>query len=171
MELYLVDKSPAMVSAWESVFFDVPEITIYHGNILDYAENTIVSPANSYGYMDGGIDHVYRNFFGISIEHFVQKGIRKTGENYLPVGSSILVSTGNKTIPYLIVAPTMFLPEPISPHNCFYAMSAVLNCADKFTDKIKKVFCPGLGTGVGQVEPLDSAREMKVAYVRWKEKT
>lgn len=170
MKLYLIDQAPTMVSAWDSVFFDLPEITIYHGNILDYAENTVVSPANSYGYMDGGIDRVYRDFFGIPIENTVQDSIRKTDENYLPVGSSILVRTGNKKIPYMIVAPTMFLPEPIRPQNCFYAMSAILNTVDKFEEKIKKVFCPGLGTGVGQVEPLESAKAMKAAYLKWKEK-
>lgn len=168
MELFLIDTSPVIVSAWDRVFFDLPEIVIEQGNILDRAENTIVSPANSYGYMDGGIDRVYRDFFGTSIENTVQDSIKKKWGNYLPVGSSILVQTGSQTIPYLIVAPTMFLPEPIKPQNCFYAMSAILNAVDKHKNIVSKVFCPGLGTGVGQVEPIESAKEMKAAYLKWK---
>jgi len=169
MKLHLVDTMPEMVTAWDRVFFDTPDVEIHHGNILDFAEDTIVSPANSYGYMDGGIDKVYRDHFGIKIEQTVQNAIIKTGESYLPVGSSLIVRTGNSKVPLMIIAPTMFLPEAVKPQNCFYAMSAILNAYNKNQENIKNIYCPGLGTGVGQVEPIESAKEMKAAYLKWQQ--
>lgn len=169
MKLSLIDTSSEMITAWERVFFDLPDVEIQHGNILDFAEDTIVSPANSYGYMDGGIDKVYRDHFGIEIEKTVQEAINKTGEKYLPVGSALIVKTDDTKVPLMIVAPTMFLPEAVKSQNCFFAMSAILNIYSKHKNKIKNIYCPGLGTGVGQVEPLDSAKEMKAAYLKWQQ--
>jgi O-acetyl-ADP-ribose deacetylase (regulator of RNase III) len=169
MKLFLIDTSPEMITAWDRVFFDTSDVEIEHGNILDFAEDTIVSPANSYGYMDGGIDKVYRDHFGIEIEKSVQNAIRNTGETYLPVGSAVIVKTNNLRVPLMIVAPTMFLPEAVKPQNCFFAMSAILNIYTKHKNKIENIYCPGLGTGVGQVEPIDSAKEMKSAYLKWKQ--
>lgn len=166
MKLYLVDTSLDIVTAWETAFSKFEGVTIECGDILNLAHDTLVSPANSYGYMDGGIDRIYRDHFDIQIEHTVQKEIGKREEGYLPVGESIVVPTHDKVIPRLIVAPTMFLPEPIKPDKCFFAMTSILNTASKHAD-IEHVFCPGLGTGVGQVEPMDSANEMARAYTKW----
>lgn len=167
MQLHLVDVSPEIVEAWKTAFNGLDDVVIACGNILELAEDTIVSPANSYGYMDGGIDQIYRDFFGLQIETTVQDSIRQKGWSSLPVGSSIVVKTNHKRIPFMIVAPTMFLPEPIKPENCFYAMFAVLNAWNRNSHIIKKVFCPGLGTGVGCVDPTDSANEMAKAYTKW----
>jgi hypothetical protein len=57
--LTLVDKQEALVSALQQEFASFPEVSIVEGNILELAENCIVSPANSYGFMDGGIDLQY----------------------------------------------------------------------------------------------------------------
>ena len=157
-----------MVSAWRETFADFKEVNIVRGNIIQLAENTIVSPANGYGYMDGGIDLVYSSFFGSKLNQKVQKAICRKTQNYLPVGSSIVIPTDNNRIPYMIVAPTMVLPEAIPARNCFYAMFAILQAVSKDRDKITEVYCPGLGTGVGCVKPKDAAREMAFAYSRWK---
>jgi O-acetyl-ADP-ribose deacetylase (regulator of RNase III) len=59
MRLHLVDVQPDVVSAWREAFSVFPEVTIRQGDILGVAVNTIVSPANSHGFMDGGIDAQY----------------------------------------------------------------------------------------------------------------
>jgi len=41
---------------------------------------------------------------------------------------------------------------------------------EKQKDIHKKVFCPGLSTGVGGVSPREAAKEMYNAYVDWKNK-
>ena len=64
MQLHLVDINSAVVDAWRSAFREFPEVSVQCNDLLAVAENTIVSPANSLGYMDGGIDAAYLEFFG-----------------------------------------------------------------------------------------------------------
>lgn len=67
-------------------------------------------------------------------------------------------------MPCLIFAPTMENPGPAGPENCFFAMSAALKVAAQHADRITKVFCSGLGTGIGEVDSRAAAREMASAY-------
>ena len=158
-----VDTNPDLVRFWEEAFEGVADVSFHCADILELAHDTLVSPANSYGYMDGGIDRHYRNYFGIGIEQAVQAAIAETGHSYLPVGKAIMVPTGHESIQKLIVAPTMFLPEPIPAADCGKAMSAAIRCVRSYPD-IETVFCPGFGTGIGQVDPRDAAREMADAF-------
>lgn len=166
MELHLVDQNPAVVTAWQTSFANVEGVFIHYGDILLIAEEAIDSPANSYGYMDGGIDDLYIKFFGLKIQTILHKVIEKRSEGYLPVGCAETIKTDHHRIPYLIAAPTMVTPEAIPSNNCFYAMIAILNLASQYPH-IGKIFCPGLGTGVGCVEPNLAAQEMLVAFNKW----
>ncbi len=167
MKLHLIDISPDIVAAWEAAFQDFSDVRIECGNIMELAHNTIVSPANSYGYMDGGIDLVYRNFFGYEIEHIVQGEIEQRQEKHLPIGEAILVETGHERITHMISAPTMFIPEPIPARNCGLAMEAILQTAYENSDVVSDIFCPGLGTGIGRVSVEDAADEMARVYRGW----
>ncbi|HWA83633.1 MAG TPA: hypothetical protein VG820_09380 [Fimbriimonadaceae bacterium] len=51
---------------------------VFHGNLLDVAADAYVSPANSFGIMDGGIDIVLRDRFPL-VESRVQDAIALTG--------------------------------------------------------------------------------------------
>jgi O-acetyl-ADP-ribose deacetylase (regulator of RNase III) len=167
MELWLVDRNPDLVRAWEVEFEGIPNVFIHHGDILSIAENTIVSPANSYGIMDGGIDLTYTEYFGTRPQQEIQKKIALRSEGYLPVGSAVLVETGNAKISFMISAPTILVPQQIDKANVFFAMSAILKIADLNRDKVKKIYCPGLGTGTGRVAPEDAANEMANCYKKW----
>lgn len=166
MELHLVDQNPAVVTAWQTSFAHIEGVFIHPGDILSIAEDTIVSPANSYGYMDGGIDNLYIKFFGLKTQTTLHKIIEKRLEGYLPVGCAEIIKTDHHRIPYMIAAPTMVTPEAIPSKNCFYAMIAILNLASQYPH-IGKIFCPGLGTGIGCVEPTLAAQEMAMAYRKW----
>ena len=166
MRLHLVDRSADLVREWGVAFRSFPEVVIERGDILKTAHTTLISPANSYGYMNGGIDLAYRNFFGTHIERAVQNKIREVAGNYLPVGRAILVETGHARIRYLISAPTMFIPEPIDAIACESAMAAALEVVLSHEAAQQAVFCPGLGTGVGCVSPRDAARAMAAAYAK-----
>ena len=168
MHLHLVDTNSELVLAWTNAFRRFPEVEIRHENLLAIAEHCVVSPANSYGFMDGGIDAAYCAFFGRSIEGKVKEAIALRSEKMLPVGSSLSVATGNARIPYLIVAPTMTMPEAVESQNCYRAMRAILRIADQQQEIAKKIFCPGLGTGVGMVPPENAAAMMAQAYQDWK---
>jgi O-acetyl-ADP-ribose deacetylase (regulator of RNase III) len=167
MQLHLVDQESKLVEAWEEHFKDCPEVAVVQGDILAIAHNSIVSPANSFGLMDGGIDLTYIEFFGTQLQVVVLDAISHRSEGMLPVGASVVVKTGNPRIQYLIVAPTMMVPELVPASNCFFAMSAVLRAADNYPG-ITDVYCPGLATGIGCV-PFDvAASEMANAYRKWK---
>ena len=107
MQLWLVDINHDVVAAWRGAFKLHPEVQIVEGDILTLAENTIVSPANSYGFMDGGIDRAYTDYFGLRAQTELQDSIARREEGYLPVGASLLVRTGNERVPFMICAPTM----------------------------------------------------------------
>jgi O-acetyl-ADP-ribose deacetylase (regulator of RNase III) len=165
-QLHLVDVSTEMVSAWRWAFAAHPEVRIVEASIVEVARGVVVSPANSYGEMGGGVDLVYRRHFGREIERRVQAKIRETFGNYLPIGEALLVETGSTVIPHLISAPTMFLPEPTTAENVYLAMSAALRVATSPDASIEAVFCPGMGTGVGRLPFTTAASAMARAYAR-----
>ncbi len=168
MRLQLVDLNETLVSAWATAFSQFPEVSIHHGDVLAMAENGVVSPANSHGFMDGGADSAYRDFFGEQIERQVQTAILRLPEGHLPVGASLVVRTDHPRVPYLIVAPTMTMPEVVEPRNCYRAMRALLRVAGENVDVGRIVFSPGLATGVGRVAPEVAALMMAEAYRDWK---
>ena len=164
MELILVDTNNDFVDELQNAFAPFSEVKIFCDSILNVAENSVVSPANSFGRMDGGIDLAYANYFGWDLEERVMDAIDRLPGAILEVGSSIIVNTNHKKIPWLIVSPTMRTPEPVPSSHAYFAMSSTLKVAHKNPDKIKKIFCPGLGTGVGRISYADAATEMARAY-------
>ena len=167
MELWLVDQNNELVNAWKEAFSDLPHVFIRRGDILSLAENAIVSPANSLGMMDGGIDLAYLNHFGLGMQSRVFEAIAEQPDGMLPVGAAVVVETGDAKVPLLVCAPTMVTPEPVPRANAFFAMSAALSAAERHAAQIRKLFCPGLATGIGCVAPADAAAEMAHAYRKW----
>ena len=167
MKLHLVDLNIELVEYWQTAFVENYEVEILCADMLEVAHSCVVSPANSYGFMDGGIDYVYYNYFGPDIQVKVQQAIAKRPEGMLPVGASLIVETGDSKIPFLLVAPTMEMPGAVRFSHCYHAMVAILRAANTYPQNISDVFCPGLATGVGRVEPEYAAQEMASAYHDW----
>jgi len=168
MQLHLVDSDATIAAALQMAFAHFPEVSVAQADLLAAAQNCVVSPANSFGFMDGGIDLAYFNFFGSQIQQRVQEAIARRPEGHLPVGTSLAIRTGHAQIPFLIVAPTMFLPESVDPSHSYRAMRAVLRIADTNPEIARAIYCPGLGTGVGRVPHADAAAAMAEAYKDWK---
>lgn len=164
MKLHFVDQNRDVVAALGRAFAPFPEVKVSFGNILDVAEISVVSPANSSGFMDGGIDAVYRRYFGQQIEDKVRSAVATRPEGYLPVGTSLVVPTSDSRIPYMIIAPTMLMPEAVSALNAARALRAVMRAQAAHASLLTNVYCPGLCTGVGQVEPDEAAIVMAAAY-------
>lgn len=78
MTLHLVDRNISLVNAWREAFRGFPEVAVQHGDMLKLAKHCLVSAANSFGFMDGGIDAAYWEFFGPQIERAVQEAIPRT---------------------------------------------------------------------------------------------
>ncbi len=168
MNLCLVDLDAELVAAWRVAFAPFSEVSIRQADLLEVASNCVVSPSNGYGFMDGGIDAAYRAHFGRRIERIVRDAISRRPEGHLPVGASLVVRTGHERIPFMIVAPTMLMPEPVPGENSFRAMMAVLRVAIPDAQLARAVYCPGLGTGVGMIPPTEAAAMMARAYAHWR---
>jgi O-acetyl-ADP-ribose deacetylase (regulator of RNase III) len=167
MNLHLVGQNPSLVDAWRHSFHGFPEVEIAQADILTVARHCFVSPANSHGFMDGGIDASYRAFFDPGIECTVREAILLRPEQMLPVGASLVVQTGHPRIPYLIVAPTMEMPEPVPPIHSARALRAVLRLVGQHPELGDDIYCPGLGTGVGQIDAAAAAEQMASTYRDW----
>jgi O-acetyl-ADP-ribose deacetylase (regulator of RNase III) len=169
LALHLVDIQLELVEAWKEAFASFPEVNVHAGDILRIAENTIVSPANSYGFMDGGIDLQYREFFGVELEHRVREIVAARPEKRIPVGTAAVVRTQHSRIPFLILAPTMEMPEAVPATHAYRALRAVLRRFGADSVIGRRIYCPGLGTLTGRIPVIAAAREMASAYRDWRE--
>lgn len=173
MHLNLIDTNPEVAEAWENVFADVPEVTVRLGSIFDYPADALISPANSFGYMNGGLDFAISKNLGWHLEKDLQRVIREKHYGELLVGQAEIIPTGHAGFPYLIAAPTMRTPMTITRGpNVYQAMKAILLLVrhgrlltgELVRERVKTLAVPGLGTGVGQVRPLVCARQMHLAW-------
>lgn len=173
MHFYFVDTNPEITAAWQQVFADVPQVSVHHGSVFDYLADVLVSPANSFGYMNGGIDFAISKHLGWHLEKELQQVIRGKYYGELLVGQAELLPTGHVDFPYLIAAPTMRTPMTITRGpNVYQAMKALLlllhhgrlPTGEAVRERVRSVVVPGLGTGVGQVRPLVCARSMRLAW-------
>jgi O-acetyl-ADP-ribose deacetylase (regulator of RNase III) len=169
LSLHLRDLSGDVVTAWRTVFSGTSNVEVTQGNILELTADAIVSPANSFGYMDGGIDLAYSRFFGFELQEQLQTLLHEHHYGELPVGQAVVLPTGNSRLPFLISAPTMRVPSSISKSiNVYLAFRAALVAAvahnGQSASSIVSLAVPGMGTGVGEVSPLRAARQMKIAY-------
>lgn len=165
MKLILCDINSEVVTAWEEFFHSDP-VTILKRSVLEiHAEGAcLVSPANSFGYMCGGIDLVYRNYFGKEIEQRVQQDIKDLYGESCPVGDGFCIATQDLEFPYLMVVPTMITPGPVADTaNAYDAFMCALEIAVNKTE-IKTLICPGLCTLTGKMNPRVSAMQMKCAF-------
>jgi O-acetyl-ADP-ribose deacetylase (regulator of RNase III) len=170
VKVVLVDVNPKMISAWRASFEGNPEVEIVHGSMLDQPVSAWVSPTNSAGRMDGGLDLVLKNFFGAGIEKTLQGSIKREYSGSLPVGHALCTPTEKMHPRYLISTPTMVG----SSDDISASMNVALACAAAFqavhrqnTDEpgaIRSVALPGLGAQTGRVPVEICADLMWTAY-------
>lgn len=173
----LVATDADLAAAWRRHLGDLPRVTVHEGSIFDLECDAAVSPANSFGFMRGGIDGAYSRAFGAQIERRVRQQISEHHDGELVVGGADIVETGNSSIPYLVVAPTMRVPmRLVDTVHPYLAARAVFRLVLRghFTGgpqhghpvsaRVHTVAMPGLGTGVGGVPPHTCAAQVRAAY-------
>jgi O-acetyl-ADP-ribose deacetylase (regulator of RNase III) len=164
IELHLCAIDPAMARAWAGHFGSQPNVHIHEADILGRKADAILSPANSFGFMDGGIDLAYSHFFGWELQDRLQQLLRRDHAGELPVGGAVVVPTQHKAIPFLVSAPTMRVPADISETvNVYLAFRAALLVV-RASKQIQSVLSPALGTGVGAMPIERASRQMYAAY-------
>jgi O-acetyl-ADP-ribose deacetylase (regulator of RNase III) len=167
--VYLRDRTPELVLGWRQAFRDRAAVVVERGDYFGRPTDAMVSPANSFGIMDGGLDLAIRDALGMQVEARVRRMIRERHHGELPVGWAEVVETGDSRWPYLICAPTMRIPEDVSgTPNAYLAFRAVMLAIRRHNaagaPRIASVVCSGLGTGVGRTPPRRCAAQMRVAY-------
>lgn len=170
MRLHFVDTNAACIDAIREVFGDEANATCCDVALLPVAERgrrvAFVSPANSLGFMDGGIDARYMQLFP-DVQTRVKARIRELNKftalrrPYLPVGSAVSTHVGNDT--WLISAPTMFLPHDVSTtRNAYLAMMAALRCAELLG--VDELVVPAMCTGYGKMPVTTAAQQQCRAW-------
>jgi O-acetyl-ADP-ribose deacetylase (regulator of RNase III) len=169
IQILLRDYNIDLVNAWSREFSGYSNIKISCGDIFEMKADAIISPANSFGFMNGGIDLVYSEYFGWKLQEALQNKIRDCFYGELPVGNATIIETKNDNIKYLISCPTMRVPENVSNTvNAYLAFRAglieTINFNKNNSDKIRSILCPGLGTLTGGIPEANCAKQMKHAY-------
>jgi len=180
MKLILADTDPSVIAGWKKHCDGLEDVAVHSGSIFDVACDALVSPANSFGFMDGGLDAHICDRFGWDLQNRVQDLIRSKFNGELLVGQATLVETKNPKMPYLISAPTMRVPMAVHKTvNAYLATRAVLLLVQLGTledgrpirDVVKTVAFSGLGTGVGEMSGENCALQMRAAiedFHQWK---
>jgi O-acetyl-ADP-ribose deacetylase (regulator of RNase III) len=161
LRISVCDLNPLFVAEARRHLMELPNvIEVAHRSVVDRPTDAVVSPANSFGFMDGGVDWAYLQFFGVELQRRFQMVIRLQKFQELLVGSAVAVPTYHEAIPYLIAAPTMRVPKIITdPADLMLATRAAVRVASDF--RFRRIVMPGMGTGCGQVLPGVAARAMR----------
>lgn len=169
-KVLLVDRSSAMCAAWRECFEDYEGVEVVEGDYFSRPADAMVSPANSFAIMDGGLDLVIRNMLGFEVQRDAQRLIVERHHGELPIGHAEIVATPHESWPWLVVAPTMRIPENVARTlNAYLAFRAVLLAVarhnrDGDRARIDSIVCSGLATGIGAMEPRRCALQMRMAY-------
>ena len=103
MRIYLASVKPQLAKDWRQFCGDLDFVSVHEGSIFDLQCDAVVSPANSFGFMDGGIDSLYSRRFGWHVQKRLQRLIQDEHHGELLVGAAEIVET-DAPIPFLIAA-------------------------------------------------------------------
>jgi O-acetyl-ADP-ribose deacetylase (regulator of RNase III) len=165
----LGDQNVERAQALASAFADVAAVQVVAGNLLDLSCDAIVSPANSFGDMGGGIDKAIDDFHQGEAQRRVMAAIAEQFFGELPVGVALVVELPGHRFPFVVAAPTMRVPGSVAGSiNAYLAMRAALVAVVRHNARggrpIRSLAVPGLGTGVGGIHPAEAAEQMRAAY-------
>lgn len=167
--IYLIDSNSSLVEEWSSEFREYLNVIPLGGDYFCKPVDCLVSPANSFGYMDGGVDRAILYELGDHIQTLVQSSIEEKFHGELPIGSSLIIKTNNSKWPHLACAPTMRVPSNVSNTlNAYLAFKAILSeiisINQATPNTIRSLVCCGLATGIGGLNANLCAKQMKYAY-------
>lgn len=175
IKVILVDINPKMIRAWRDTFENEEDVEVVHGSMIDQAVSAWVSPTNSQGNMDGGLDKVIKDHLGGGIEKALKKRIAERYQGRLPVGHAICTPTERPQPRYVISTPTMVgSSEDVSDTMnvalaCAAAFQAVNMQNDGEPGTIRSVAIPGLGANTGKVPVEICADLMWTGYSLFRE--
>jgi len=132
---------------------------VIKGDITKIKADAIVNPANSWMVMGGGVAGAIRRAGGRVIEAEARKYAP------VPVGSAVVTNAGKLPCKYVIHAPTMERPAMrTTVDKVRAAVQAALKAADNVG--VRSIAFPGMGTGVGGLNPDDAAVAMVETIIK-----
>ena len=125
-------------------------IIVKLGDLTQINCDAVVNPANSFGYMGGGVAGAIKHVGGVEIE---KEAVNKSP---IVVGKAVSTTAGSLPCKYVIHAPTMKRPAMrIGVENVMLATQAALRLAKEMG--LSSIAIPGMGTGVGGVSHRKAA--------------
>ena len=129
-------------------------------SIVELEVDAIVNPANSYMIMGGGLAGVLKSKGGKVVEDEARRYAP------VPIGKAVATTAGSLSAKYIIHSPTMTKPAGYtSPEYVYKATRAALKCASE--KGVTSIAIPGMGTGVGGLNPCTAVREMLKAIIEY----
>ncbi|MBU6283857.1 macro domain-containing protein, partial [bacterium] len=165
VKVSLVDVNPKMVAAWREVFEDNPEVSIHQGSMLAQAVSAWVTPTNTRGSMDQGLDGLVRQHLGPAIQTRVQQAIATQFRGQLPVGCATCVETGCPQPRFLISTPSFASAAETVSDGLTVALAgaAALQAAEmqnrRVPGSIVTLALPGLGANTGRL-PVETCADL-----------
>ena len=168
MKIYLIDLNPRIVVAWKKEFSGIENVKVIQGEFAQFLDSHpeidgIVSPANSFGYMDGGYDEAITAYFGAALEEKVQRYIEEHCYGEQPVGTAIVVDIPDAADKKLVHVPTMRLPSPIADPLVVYQCMRI-TLIEGLRHGLNALLIPAFGGATGGVKPEIIAKYMKLGY-------
>lgn len=174
-ELVLCATDQPLAAAWAAVTEEMgPRVRTYTGSILDVSADAVVSPANSHGWMRGGLDAGYARTFP-EVEQRVRSAVLAYHGGEVPIGEALAVPTGISRPRWLISAPTVREPgdqlpaDTVQPYLAARAVfllwrDGTLEHDGPARAAIDTIAMPGLGTDVGGLAPDICAHQVAAAW-------
>ncbi|WP_313905060.1 macro domain-containing protein [Salmonella enterica] len=163
IKLILSAPEPAMAAAFECYFQNTDNVEIIPGPFETIPEfDCMVSAANSFGLMDGGVDAAITTYFGTQLQRRVQKYIIQEYLGEQPVGTAFITETGDGELRVPLI-----IDDTDAVYNATRAALLAIFQHNKSVaeyKKIKSVVFPAMGAGCGQVPPDSVARQMRLAW-------
>ncbi len=128
-------------------------IRVLKGDITKVRVDAVVNPANSWMIMGGGVAGALRRVGGEEIE------IEARRHAPVRIGEAVVTGAGRLPCKYVIHAPTMERPAMRTTlDKVTAAVRAALRAADE--RGVESIAFPGMGTGVGGLNPREAANAM-----------
>lgn len=168
LKIYIVEYIKETADVFKNMFKPYKNVIVINDDLKHFFNNhrdeidCLVSPANSYGHMDGGFDARLSDILGWDFQLRVQRYIKEHFNSCQPVGTSFIIST---TIPgvKLIHTPTMKYPSRILDDSIIETcMHSTLKCA--LDNDIKCIVIPVFGGSCGGLSPEVTSERMLDAY-------
>ena len=171
--IFLLDINSKMTKEWEKCFVNEENVQVvcedFESFMRKHKENiAIVSPANSYGIMDGGYDGAITEYFGDSVQKQVQKKIQEQYLGEQPVGTVLVISIDMDKKIKLLHIPTMKVPEPIIDTQIIYNCMRQALITAVMDEDIENIVVPAFGALTGRVSVDMVAKQMYAAFLQIK---